>query len=57
MSATNQNPESDSLKIDYNEETSELIIEWDSDDPQWNWLASKSQEEIKQAIMSFIEEM
>lgn len=60
MNATNQNPESDSLKIDYNEETGEILLEWDKEDPTWNWLNDLTQDQIKDIIITqfdrFIEE-
>lgn len=50
MNATNQNPENDSLKIDYNEETGEILLEWDKQDSSWNWLNDLTQDEIKDII-------
>jgi hypothetical protein len=51
MTATNQNPESDSLKVNYNEETGEIQLEWDPQDPEWNWLAGLTPEEIRDMLM------
>lgn len=51
MSATNQNPESDSLKVNYNEETGEVTLEWDPNDSQWNFLGGLTPEEIRDMIM------
>jgi len=51
MSATNQNPETDSLKVNYNEETGEIQLEWDPNDPQWNFLGSLTPEQIRDMIM------
>lgn len=51
MSATNQNPETDSLKVNYNEETGEIQLEWDPNDPQWNFLGGLTPEEIRDMIM------
>ena len=60
MTVTNQNPESDSLKIDYNEETGEILLSWDPNDTQWNWLANLPEEEVRDMITKefgkFIEE-
>lgn len=56
MSATNQNQETDSLKIIRNDDGS-FSAEWDKDDPNWKWLNSLTSSEIqiilKQAIKEF----
>lgn len=49
MSATNQNQESDSLKIIENEDGS-FAIEWDPKDQKWNWLNGKTSEEISAIV-------
>lgn len=41
----------DSLKIDYNEETGEITLEWDPEDPQWKFLGGLTPEEIRDMIM------
>lgn len=56
MTVPNQNPESDSLKIDYNEETGEIQLQWDPQDPKWNWLGSLTQEEIRDMIMEKVQQ-
>lgn len=56
MSATNQNQETDSLKIIRNDDGS-FSAEWDKDDPNWKWMNSLTSSEIqiilKQAIKEF----
>lgn len=56
MSVTNQNPENDSLKVDVNEETGEITLEWDPNDTQWNFLHDLTSEEIGDMIMKHVME-
>lgn len=51
MTATNQNPEIDSLKVNYDEETGQVTLEWDSKDPKWNWLGDLTEDEIRDTIL------
>jgi hypothetical protein len=41
----------DSLKVDYNEETGEMTLEWDPEDSQWNFLQDLTPEEIRDMLM------
>tara|TARA_B100001059_G_C17829879_1_gene583895 strand:+ start:3028 stop:3198 length:171 start_codon:yes stop_codon:yes gene_type:complete len=47
----------DSLKIDYDEDTGQITIDWDKNDPQWSFLNSMSQEEIQGMLVSNLEEL
>lgn len=38
--------EDDGLRINYDEETGELKIEWDKDDPRWSCLKDITEEQI-----------
>ena len=49
MSATNQNQETDSLKIIENPDGT-FAMEWDKADPKWSWLNELTSKEI-QVIM------
>lgn len=40
----------DSLKINYDEETNQFTLEWDSQDPEWNWLADLTEDQIHDMI-------
>jgi len=57
MSAANQNPEIDTLKITQNEDGS-YTVDWSPDDPKWSWMNSLTSKEIQvimeQAIEDFI---
>jgi hypothetical protein len=56
MSAANQNPEIDTLKITQNEDGS-YTMDWDKEDPKWSWMNSLTSKEIQviieQAIKDF----
>ena len=43
-------PEDDSLLVEYDEDTRQMRLEWDDNDPKWNWLNSLSEEEIHEVI-------
>ena len=42
--------EEDSLLVEYDEDTRQMRLEWDDNDPKWNWLNSLSEEEIHEVI-------
>ena len=46
----------DSLKIDFNEDTGEIKIEWDPQDPKWSFLNSCSEEDLHFLIIKSLEE-
>ncbi len=46
MSVTNQNPETDSLKIIQNPDGS-YSAEWDRNDPEWSWLNNLTSKELQ----------
>jgi hypothetical protein len=60
MNVTNQDPENDSLKVNYDEESGEIQLSWDPDDTKWNWLATLPEDEVRDMITKefekFIEE-
>ena len=47
----------DSLKIDYDEETRQITIDWDKNDPNWSFLNNMSEEEIQQILITSLEEL
>lgn len=53
MTATNQNQEinDDGLKVNYDDETGQVTLEWDSKDPKWNWLGDLTEDEIRDTIL------
>jgi hypothetical protein len=55
MSATNQNPETDSLKIKQTDDGS-YEINWDKNDPTWSWLNQLTSAEIQVIMEQAIKE-
>lgn len=55
MTATNQNPESDSLKITQNSDGS-YTIDWDPKDPNWSFLNNLTSKEIQNLIKEAVME-
>jgi hypothetical protein len=53
MTATNQNQETndDGLKVNYDDETGQVTLEWDPQDPKWNWLGDLTEDQIRDTIM------
>ena len=47
----------DSLKIDYDEDTHQITIDWDKNDPNWSFLNNMSGEEIQQMLLTNLEEL
>jgi|TARA_A200000113_G_scaffold109273_1_gene98094 hypothetical protein len=47
----------DSLKIYYDEETRQITIDWDNNDPNWSFLNNMSEEEIQQILITSLEEL
>ena len=42
--------EDSSLIVEYDEDTRTMRLEWDDNDPKWNWLNSLSEEEVHEII-------
>lgn len=59
MSAANQNPEIDTLKITENADGS-FTMDWDKDDPKWSFMNNLTSKEIQiiveQAIQNMMDE-
>ena len=55
MSAANQNPEIDTLKITQNEDGS-YTMDWDKEDPNWSWMNSLTSKEIQIIMEQAIKE-
>jgi len=55
MSVTNQNQETDSLKI-VEQPDGSFQIEWDKDDQKWNWLNGKTSAEISAIVEQAIQD-
>lgn len=55
MSATNQNPETDSLKITENADGT-FTMDWDPKDPKWSWLNNLTSKEISVIVQQAVEE-
>jgi hypothetical protein len=50
-------PEDDSLLVEYDEDTGTMKVEWDDNDPKWNWLNSLDQQEVKEVISTNLSRM
>lgn len=48
---TKETTEDDGLKVNYDDETGQISLEWDPSDPTWNWLGGLTEDEIKDIIM------
>ena len=46
----NEPSEKDSLLVEYDEDTRQMKLEWDDNDPKWSWLNSLSEEEVHEII-------
>lgn len=44
----------DGLKVDFNEETGEINLEWDPEDPRWSFLNGLTEEELSDMMMNAI---
>ena len=44
----------DGIKIDVNEETGEINMEWDPEDPRWSFLNGLTEEELTTMMMDAI---
>lgn len=44
----------ESLKVHYDEETHQLNLEWDENDPQWGFLSLMSDEDIHEFVTKAI---
>ena len=56
MSAENQNPEIDTLKITQNEDGS-FTMDWDKDDPKWSFMNNLTSKEIQIIVEQAIQNM
>ena len=45
-----EHSERDSLLVEYDEDTRQMKLEWEENDPKWSWLNSLSEEEIHEVI-------
>lgn len=45
-----EHSEKDSLLVEYDEDTRQMKLEWDDNDPKWSWLNSLSEEEVHEII-------
>lgn len=49
--------EEDSLLIEYDEDARTMRIEWDDNDPKWNWLNGLSEEEVHEIITTNLQHL
>jgi hypothetical protein len=55
MSVTNQNPETDSLRIKQNDDGS-YEINWDKEDPNWSWMNNLTSKEIQIIVQQAVQD-
>jgi len=46
----------DSLKVDYNEETGEITLDWDHNDPNWSFLNDLTDQEIGDMVIQSLKD-
>jgi len=46
----------DSLKVDYNEETGEITLDWDPEDPNWSFLNHLTEDQIGDMVIKSLQE-
>lgn len=46
----------DSLKVDYNEETGEVTLDWDREDPKWSFLNDLTDEQIGDMVVKSLQD-
>jgi hypothetical protein len=46
----------DSLKVNVNDETGEVTLEWDPEDPVWGFLSGLTEEDISTMITDALQE-
>jgi hypothetical protein len=46
----------DTLKVDFNEETGEVTLDWDPEDPKWSFLNDLTEEEIGDMVIKSLKE-
>jgi len=46
----------DSLKVNYNEETGEMTLDWDPQDPKWSFLNDLTEDQISDMVVGSLKE-
>lgn len=46
----------DSLKVDYNEETGEITLDWDREDPNWSFLNDLTDQQIGDMVIESLKD-
>ena len=47
----------DGLEIEYDEDTHEIRVDWDKDDPQWAFLNNLTDEDIKTILLQGLQQI
>jgi len=47
----------DGLKVNYDDDTGQVSLEWDPQDPTWNWLSELTEDEIRDIIMKHAQQI
>lgn len=44
----------DSLKVEVNDETGQITLDWDANDPNWSWLNDLTSEQVGDIITEYL---
>jgi len=44
----------DSLKVEVNDETGQITLDWDPNDPNWSWLNDLTSEQVGDIISEYL---
>lgn len=44
----------DSLKVEVNDETGQITLDWDAKDPNWSWLNDLTSEQVGDIISEYL---
>lgn len=47
---TTDRSQDESLIVEYDEDTNQMRLEWDENDPKWNWLNGMTEEQVSEII-------
>lgn len=54
---TTDRSQDESLIVEYDEDTNQMRLEWDENDPKWNWLNGMTEEEVSEIITGNLKRM
>lgn len=54
---TTDRSQDESLIVEYDEDTNQMRLEWDENDPKWNWLNGMTEEQVSEMITGNLKRM